>query len=58
MVRHQLVQRIIRAYDEHKAKAAEQLPPLDSRTNGKANGSEMAPEQNNSESSSEVETRE
>src|SRR5213082_3830765 len=29
VVRHQLVQRIIRAYDEHKAKAAEQLPLLE-----------------------------
>ena len=48
VVRHQLVQRIIRAYDEHKAKAAEQLPLLDSKTNGKANGTEMAPGQNNS----------
>src|SRR5450432_1375594 len=28
VVRHQLVQRIIRAYDEHKAKGAEQLPLL------------------------------
>ena len=35
VVRHQLVQRIIRAYDEHKAKVAEQLPLLESRTNGK-----------------------
>ncbi len=47
VVRHQLVQRIIRAYDEHKAKVAEQLPLLDSRTNGKANGTEMAPRENN-----------
>ena len=31
VVRHQLVQRIIRAYDEHKAKAAEQLPLLESK---------------------------
>jgi phosphate starvation-inducible PhoH-like protein len=58
VVRHHLVQRIIRAYDEHKAKAAEQLPLLDSSTNGKANGTEMAPGQNNSVSSSEVETGE
>src|SRR6478736_10466290 len=56
VVRHQLVQRIIRAYDEHKAKAAEQLPLLDSKTNGKANGTEMAPGPGNSVSSSEVET--
>ena len=38
VVRHQLVQRIVRAYDEHKAKAAEQLPLLESRTNGKGTG--------------------
>lgn len=39
VVRHHLVQRIIRAYDEHKARASEaQLSLLDSRagTNGKA----------------------
>jgi len=29
VVRHHLVQRIIRAYDEHKTKAAEQLPLLE-----------------------------
>ena len=58
VVRHQLVQRIIRAYDEHKAKGAEQLPLLDSRPNGKANGNEMAPGQNNAGPSSEVETGE
>src|SRR6478672_9959737 len=58
VVRHQLVQRIIRAYDEHKAKAAEQLPLLDSKTNGKANGTEMAPGPGDSVSSSEVETSE
>ncbi len=56
VVRHQLVQRIIRAYDEHKAKVAEQLPLLDSRTNGKANGNEMAPGPNNTVPSTEVET--
>src|SRR5216110_1644488 len=46
VVRHHLVQRIIRAYDEHKTKAAEdQMPLLESRgsTNGKANGTEPAP---------------
>jgi phosphate starvation-inducible protein PhoH and related proteins len=58
VVRHQLVQRIIRAYDEHKTRIGEQLPLLDSRTNGKAHGSEMSPGQNNSASSSQVETRE
>src|ERR1700737_996760 len=34
VVRHQLVKRIIRAYDEHKARVAEQLPLLDSGKNG------------------------
>ena len=57
MVRHQLVQRIIRAYDEHKAKAAEQLPLLESRTNGKGNGGEV-PGHKPIETSSEVETSE
>jgi phosphate starvation-inducible protein PhoH and related proteins len=57
VVRHQLVQRIIRAYDEHKAKAAEQLPLLESRTNGKGNGSEV-PGERYPETSSEVETSE
>src|SRR5256884_7854596 len=45
VVRHHLVQRIIRAYDEHKTKAAEDpMPLLESRgsTNGKANGTETA----------------
>jgi phosphate starvation-inducible protein PhoH and related proteins len=56
VVRHQLVQRIIRAYDEHKAKAAEQLPLLDSRTNGKVHASEMPSGQKPAEPSSEVET--
>jgi phosphate starvation-inducible protein PhoH and related proteins len=58
VVRHQLVQRIIRAYDEHKAKSADQLPPLDSRTNGKANGGEISPGHNNAEPSSHVDTGE
>ena len=41
VVRHHLVQRIIRAYDEHKTKAAEEAQPSDSRTNGRANGAEI-----------------
>jgi phosphate starvation-inducible PhoH-like protein len=42
VVRHHLVQRIIRAYDEHKTRVAEQqLSLLESKTaNGKANGGE------------------
>jgi phosphate starvation-inducible PhoH-like protein len=58
VVRHLLVQRIIRAYDEHKAKATEQLPLLESRTNGRANGSEMASREKDSEAPSELETNE
>ena len=58
VVRHQLVQRIIRAYDEHKARVVEQLPLLESRTNGKANGTEMASREKDTEPSSEVETNE
>jgi phosphate starvation-inducible protein PhoH and related proteins len=58
VVRHQLVQRIIRAYDEHKSRVTEQLPLLESRTNGKANGTELASREKDGEPSSEVETRE
>jgi phosphate starvation-inducible PhoH-like protein len=58
VVRHQLVQRIIRAYDEHKARVAEQLPLLESRTNGKANGTEMASREKDTQPSSQVETNE
>ena len=50
VVRHHLVQRIIRAYDEHKTRLAdEQMPLLESRNeakngaNGKRNGSDAAP---------------
>jgi phosphate starvation-inducible PhoH-like protein len=56
VVRHQLVQRIIRAYDEHKAKVAEQLPLLEPKTNGKGNG--MASPEKDDGLSSEVETSE
>jgi phosphate starvation-inducible PhoH-like protein len=58
VVRHQLVQRIIRAYDEHKNRVAEQLPLLESRTNGKANGTEMASREKDARPASEVETNE
>jgi phosphate starvation-inducible protein PhoH and related proteins len=58
VVRHQLVQRIIRAYDEHKSRVTEQLPLLESRTNGKANGTELASREKDGEPSSEVETSE
>jgi phosphate starvation-inducible PhoH-like protein len=58
VVRHQLVQRIIRAYDEHKTRVVEQLPLLDSRTNGKSNGAEMASRDKDDQPSAEVETSE
>src|SRR6476646_10455519 len=57
VVRHQLVQRIIRAYDEHKNRVEEQLSLLDSRTNGKGNWGEV-PGHKPTETSSEVETSE
>jgi phosphate starvation-inducible protein PhoH and related proteins len=56
VVRHQLVQRIIRAYDEHKTKVAEQLPLLEPKTNGKGNG--MASPEKDDALSSEVEASE
>jgi phosphate starvation-inducible PhoH-like protein len=45
VVRHHLVQRIIRAYDEHKTKLAEQqLSLLEPKgVNGKTNGADSAP---------------
>jgi phosphate starvation-inducible protein PhoH and related proteins len=44
VVRHHLVQRIIRAYDEHKARVAEeQMSLLESKANGKAGGTLAAP---------------
>ena len=47
VVRHHLVQRIIRAYDEHKARIAEEQMSLleaKSSANGKTNGAEASPE--------------
>jgi phosphate starvation-inducible PhoH-like protein len=49
VVRHHLVQRIIRAYDEHKNRLAEeQLSLLESRSgpSGKTNGTAAVPEKN------------
>jgi len=44
VVRHHLVQRIIRAYDEHKNRIAEeQLTLLEPKSNGKSNGGEIVP---------------
>jgi hypothetical protein len=48
-VRHHLVQRIIRAYDEHTARVAEeQTSRLESKANGKTNGAGTAPQEKNS----------
>jgi phosphate starvation-inducible protein PhoH and related proteins len=61
VVRHHLVQRIIRAYDEHKTRVAEeQIPLLDSKgsTNGKANGTEPALPDKTAISSAEIESKE
>jgi phosphate starvation-inducible protein PhoH and related proteins len=50
VVRHHLVQRIIQAYDEHKARVEEQMSLLEGKTtstngNGKTNGAEGMPPQ-------------
>jgi phosphate starvation-inducible protein PhoH and related proteins len=58
VVRHHLVQRIIRAYDEHKAKAEGVSSSADSHANGKANGTESALLDKNGELPSEVEAGE
>jgi phosphate starvation-inducible PhoH-like protein len=61
VVRHYLVQRIIRAYDEHKSRVAEEQTPLPgskNHTNGKANGTDIAPEERISMLSTEAETSE
>jgi phosphate starvation-inducible protein PhoH and related proteins len=49
VVRHQLVQRIIQAYDEHKARMEEQMSLLDGKAaaNGKTNGAEGGPAEKN-----------
>src|SRR6202162_3584881 len=55
VVRHHLVQRIIRAYDEHKARVAEgETALLESKVNGKSNGAEIAPADKNRAPSAEV----
>jgi phosphate starvation-inducible protein PhoH and related proteins len=48
VVRHHLVQRIIRAYDEHKARVAEEQSLREAKPsgNGKAPGVAIAPEEN------------
>jgi phosphate starvation-inducible protein PhoH and related proteins len=58
VVRHHLVQRIIRAYDEYKARVEGDVSPPISHANGKANGTESAMLDENSSMPSEVETSE
>ena len=57
-MRHHLVQRIIRAYDEHKAKTEGDTPSGDSHANGKANGTDSALLDKNGGLPSEVEAGE
>jgi hypothetical protein len=57
VVRHHLVQRIIRAYDEHKARVAEeQTSVLESKANGKTNGAAAVPQESNPMPSAGAET--
>src|ERR1700723_2180018 len=60
VVRHHLVQRIIRAYDEHKTKLAEQqLSLLEPKgTNGKTNGSDGPPLSNSITMPAEADAKE
>jgi phosphate starvation-inducible PhoH-like protein len=60
VVRHHLVQRIIRAYDEHKERVAQaQLSLLESKgTGGKTNGGDTVPLPKNTVSSAEAENKE
>jgi phosphate starvation-inducible PhoH-like protein len=60
VVRHHLVQRIIRAYDEHKERVAqEQMSLLESKgsASGKANGGEVAPPEKPPVSPAEAENK-
>src|SRR5262245_38043616 len=62
VVRHHLVQRIIRAYDEHKSRVAEEQMSLlepKTNTNDRANGVDrVVPEEKSVMSPAEAETRE
>src|ERR1700727_1423224 len=61
VVRHHLVQRIIRAYDEHKTKLVEQQLSLlepKSGANGKTNGADSAPLGNNIAMPAEADAKE
>jgi len=53
VVRHHLVQRIIRAYDEHKTRAEEQLELLESKGTANGHGVKSVP-QTSQRSSAEV----
>jgi phosphate starvation-inducible PhoH-like protein len=55
VVRHHLVQRIIQAYDEHKARIEEQMSLLESKAsaNGKSNGADTSPPEKNGTSLAE-----
>jgi phosphate starvation-inducible PhoH-like protein len=57
VVRHQLVQRIIQAYDEHKERLAQEqmsLIPEGKSANGKTNGAEGTPQEKNGASPPET----
>jgi phosphate starvation-inducible PhoH-like protein len=61
VVRHHLVQRIIRAYDEHKTKLAEQQLPLlepKNSVNAKTNGADGGPPQKNTGIPAEADAKE
>jgi hypothetical protein len=62
VVRHHLVQRIIRAYDEHKARMAEQqqMSLLDAKNgaNGKTAGHNGVPQENQAVPSQELQSEE
>jgi len=60
VVRHHLVQRIIRAYDAHKTRLAEQqMPQLEAKgVNGKTNGADNAPPQKNAAMPTEANAKE
>jgi phosphate starvation-inducible PhoH-like protein len=58
VVRHHLVQRIIRAYDEHKTRLEGEVYSPDSHANSKANGAEPPLSGRDSKLPSEVETNE
>src|SRR5271167_1887533 len=60
VVRHHLVQRIIRAYDEHRVRLAEgQLPLLEAKgANGKTNGADSTPPQKSIATPAEADAKE